>query len=89
MIVVQIQEINIQLVCMLDEWDPFQIGEGNYDTEIADVVQAVHDIDDKEKLARKIQAIYEFSFEQVIPLINCKEIAKKLITIKNSGSCQL
>lgn len=86
---VQIQEINIQLVYMLDEWDPFQIGEGNYDTEIADVIQAVHDIDDKEKLARKIQAIYEFSFEQVIPLTNCKKIAEKLISIKNSGSCQL
>ncbi len=85
----QIQEMNIQLVCTLDEWDPFQMGEGNYDTEIADVIQAVHDIDDQEKLARKIQAIYEFSFEQIIPLANCKEIAEKLISIKNSGSCQL
>ncbi len=85
----QIQDINIQLVCTLDEWDPFQIGEGNYDTEIADVVQAVHDLDDMEKLARKIQAIYEFSFEQVIPLRACKEIAEKLIVIKNSASCQL
>jgi hypothetical protein len=85
----QMQEINIQLVWTLDEWDPFQIGEGNYDTEIADVIQAVHDMDDKERLARKIQAIYEFSFEQVIPLTDCKEIAEKLIIIKNSGSCQL
>lgn len=85
----QMQEINIQLVWTLDEWDPFQIGEGNYDTEIADVIQAVHDMDDKERLARKIQAIYEFSFEQVIPLTDCKEIAEKLIVIKNSGSCQV
>ena len=85
----QMQEINIQLVWTLDEWDPFQMGEGNYDTEIADVIQAAHDMDDKERLARKIQAIYEFSFEQVIPLTDCKEIAEKLIVIKNSGSCQL
>ncbi|WP_313803008.1 DUF1871 family protein [Cytobacillus sp.] len=86
---VQFQDINIQLVYILDEWDPFQMGEGNYDTEIADVIQAVHDIDEKEKLARKIQSIYEFSFEQVIPLTNCKKIAEQLISIKNTGSCQL
>ena len=85
----QKQEINLQLVSKLNEWDPFQIGEGNYDTEIADVIQAVHNMDDKERLAKKIQAIYEFSFEQVIPLTACEEIAERLIAIKNSGSCRL
>ncbi|MBP2240488.1 hypothetical protein J2Z40_001043 [Cytobacillus eiseniae] len=85
----QIQEMNRQLISVLDEWDPFQIGAGQYETEIADVIQAVHDTEDKNMLGRKIQAIYEFSFEQMIPLENCKNTAVKLLTIKNSGSCRL
>ncbi|MBU8880745.1 YugE family protein [Bacillus sp. FJAT-29790] len=85
----QLQEMNLQLVYMLNEWDPFGIGPGNYDTEIADIVQAIHGLDDQEKLARKIQAIYEFSFEELIPLETCKEIAGKLLAIKDSGACAL
>jgi hypothetical protein len=83
----QMQEVNLQLVYTLDQWDPFEIGSGNYDTEIADTIQAVHAMDEMEKLARKIQGIYEFSFEQIIPLNQCYEMAGKLLMIKNSGTC--
>lgn len=85
----QIQEVNFQLVHLLNDWDPFEIGAGNYDTEIADTIQAVHDSSHMDKLARRIQAIYEFSFEQLIPLDECKDIAAKLIAIKNNGSCTI
>lgn len=85
----QMQEVNLQLVYTLDQWDPFKIGSGNYDTEIADTIQAVHAMDEMEKLARKIQGIYEFSFEQIIPLNQCYEMAGKLLMIKNSGSCTI
>lgn len=85
----QIQQLNIQLVNTINEWDPFRIGAGNYETEIADIVQAVHDLEDPNKLARKIQAIFEFSFEKLLPLEECKEVAVHLLAIKNDGVCSL
>lgn len=85
----EIQQTNLLLVHTLDQWDPFGIGPGNYDTEIADSVQAVHDLDNRDKLARKIQSIYEFSFEEIIPLEKCKEISARLLDIKNNGSCTI
>lgn len=85
----QIQQLNIQLVNTINEWDPFGMGEGNYETEIADIVQAVHDIDEQNKLARKIQAIFEFSFEKLLPLEDCKKVAGKLLAIKDEGVCTL
>lgn len=83
------QEMNLEFVRTLNEWDPFQMGEGNYDTEIADCIQAVHDLDDYKKLAVKIRDIYEFSFEEFIPMDDCEMIAKQLLAIKNSGSCSI
>lgn len=83
------QEVNVELVMLLNEWDPFKIGEGNYDTEIADCVYAVHKIDNVEELAVKIQEIYEFSFEETIPMENCVSISAKLLLTKESGSCAL
>ncbi|WP_442595840.1 DUF1871 family protein [Neobacillus sp. D3-1R] len=85
----EIQEMHIRLVIVLNEWDPFGLGFGQYETEIADVVQAVHTSDDVINLADKIQQIYEFSFEQLIPIENCKKIAAELLNIKNQGSCSL
>lgn len=85
----EIQQTNLLLVYTLDQWDPFRVGPGNYDTEIADSVQAVHDLDNQVKLARKIQFIYEFSFEEIIPLENCIEISGRLLEIKNNGSCAM
>ena len=85
----QIQQLNIQLVNTINEWDPFRIGSGNYETEIADIVQAVHDLEDPSKLAKKIQAIFEFSFEKVLAIEECTEIARKLLAIKDDGVCTL
>lgn len=85
----QVQKMNLRLVDVLNEWDPFACGAGGYEPEIADVVQAVHDINDAEKLARRIQSIYEFSFEQIIPLAGCLKMAKTLLLIKNQDSCTI
>ncbi|WP_400242964.1 DUF1871 family protein [Niallia sp. JL1B1071] len=83
------QEMTLEFVRILNGWDPFSIGEGNYDTEIADILQALHDLDEEEELANAMQAIYEFSFEEVLPLENCLAISKKLMIIKRSGICSL
>ncbi|WP_462411138.1 DUF1871 family protein [Neobacillus sp. Marseille-QA0830] len=82
-------QTNLKFVDMLNEWDPFKLSAGSYETEIADVIQAVHVIDDPDKLARNIQGIYEFSFEKVIPFESCYHVALKLLEIKANQSCSL
>lgn len=80
---------NLKLRSILSNWDPFHVGVGNYETEIVDVIQAVYLLDDPKVLASKIQAIYEFSYEQIIPLKQCEKMAKELLTVKNEAACNL
>ncbi|KIL42587.1 DUF1871 family protein [Jeotgalibacillus soli] len=84
-----IKEMNFKLVAILQDWDPFNMGEEAYDTEIADVVQAVHDMHHPSDLAKRIQAIYEFSYEQWIPLQECIKISYKLLAVKMEASCTI
>lgn len=79
--------MNKAAIKILEEWDPFKIGEDSYDTETADVVAALQSIDDPSKLAKVIQKVYEHSFEQWIPFEKCVEIAYKLIAIKFEAKC--
>ncbi|MCZ0756294.1 DUF1871 family protein [Anoxybacillus sp. J5B_2022] len=80
---------NRTLLAIVQRWDPFSYGADAYETEAVDVVQAVHEYDDAEKLARKIQAIYEFSFEQKIPLNECVALAQLLLLMKSESECTL
>ncbi|MBM7605457.1 hypothetical protein JOC75_003480 [Metabacillus crassostreae] len=83
------QHTNIKLMELLLQWDPLGYGEGSYETEVVDVLQAVYAYEEVKQLARKIQAIYEFSFEEVIPLQICEDLAVKLFTIKDNSSCEI
>lgn len=69
--------------------DPFDLKNGSYDTEMADVIQAVHELDNAAKLAAEIQSIYEFSFEELIPIESCLKIANELLAIKANSSCSI
>lgn len=80
---------NLQFVDLLNEWDPFNIKDGNYDIEIADTIQAIHELDEPEELAARIQSIYEFSFEKTIPMNHCFKVAKQLLAIKDNDSCTI
>lgn len=80
---------NLQFVDLLNEWDPFQLKNGSYDTEIADTIQAVHELNNSDELAKRIQSIYEFSFEQTIPMNQCLIIAKQLLILKEEESCSI
>ncbi len=79
--------MNKAAIRLLEEWDPFNIGEDGYDTETADVVAALQGIDDPSKLAKVIQQVYEHSFEQWIPFEKCVSISYKLIAIKFEAKC--
>lgn len=83
------QQVNLLLYDELNDWDPFEIGHGRYDTEIADIIQAVHELDDPARLAERIQGIYEFSFEEVIPMESCLKVSNQLLLIKSDSSCSL
>ena len=80
-------EMNRRAVLILASWDPFQLGSEAYDTETADVVAALQSIDHPSDLAKKIQTIYEHSFEKWIPLEQCMQIAYKLIAVKFEAKC--
>jgi hypothetical protein len=80
---------NLQYVDVLNEWDPFKLKNGNYDTEIADTIQAIHELDKPEALASRIQSIYEFSFEEIIPMEQCLKVAGELLAIKENDSCSI
>lgn len=79
--------MNQKAIKILQEWDPFHIGEESYDTESADVVAALQGIDDPSKLAKVIQTVYEHSFEEWIPYEDCVSISYKLIAIKFEAKC--
>ena len=89
MIILENKNINIKIFEHLHDWDPLGYGPGSYETEIVDVLQALHESDDINNLARKIQAIYEFSFEELIPLDLCRQKAEEILHIKHNASCEL
>lgn len=80
-------EMNRKAVRALANWDPFKLGEDSYDTEAADVVAALQNIDNPSDLGKVIQRVYEHSFEQWIPFEQCVEMAYKLIAIKFEAKC--
>ncbi|GGJ78458.1 L-arabinose isomerase [Anoxybacillus voinovskiensis] len=83
------QHLNRSLLAIVQQWDPFGYGIDAYEIEAMDVVRAVYEYDDVEKLARKIQAIYEFAFEQKIPLTKCITLARELLLMKEDSECAL
>lgn len=82
-------KMNQKAIRLLKQWDPFRVGEDNYDTEAADVVAALQEIDDPSQLAKVIQRTYEHSFEEWIPFEKCVEISYKLVAIKFEAKCIL
>ena len=79
--------MNQAAVELLQAWDPFQLGTHQYDTEAADVVAALQGIDDPTELGKLIQKVYEYSYEEWIPLEQCVAIAYKLLAIKFEAKC--
>jgi hypothetical protein len=80
-------ELNEKLTDVLLQWDPFGYGENAYETEIVDVIQAAYEIDDAKFLAKRIKFIYEFSFEEIVPLKDCLKMAEEILSLKNVISC--
>ncbi|WP_066369902.1 DUF1871 family protein [Neobacillus fumarioli] len=82
-------QTHLKYVDILNEWNPFNLKKGSYETEIADCIQAIHELDDPLRLAKRIQSIYEFSFEEKIPLESCLKTAGELLAVKAEDACEL
>lgn len=80
-------DTNQRFIQLIIEWDPFELGSEAYDLEVVDVLQAVHEQTDTNSLAKQIQSIYELSFEKLIPIKSCKELARQLMIIKEYSTC--
>lgn len=80
-------QMNRKAVKLLQMWDPFKMGTDAYDTETADVVAALQEINNPTELAKCIQKVYELSYEQWIPIEQCVQIAYKLIAVKFEANC--
>lgn len=81
------KDANFQMLELLYEWDPLGYGKDAYETEIVDVIAAAHRFDNNFELAKEIQNIYEFSFEEIIPIKECEKMANQLLRLKNQISC--
>ncbi|GKW47377.1 DUF1871 family protein [Planococcus sp. NCCP-2050] len=80
-------EMNRKAVRVLEEWDPFAIGEERYGVEIGNVVDQLQVLDHPSDLAKQIQSIYEVSYEKWIPLEKCVDISYKLLALKYEAKC--
>ncbi|WP_083413178.1 DUF1871 family protein [Bacillus massilinigeriensis] len=87
--ILETQDKNRQMVKILNEWDPIGCGYGMYDPEIAGVLHAVYNLDSQHELAIRIQAVYEHSFEEIIPYESCLLVAKSLLAVKSMGNCSI
>lgn len=76
-----------EMIQIIKAWDPFHYGEDFYETEPADVMSALYDAEDPFSLAKEIQAIYHHSFEQLLPIESCQNIASQLFVIRDNRSC--
>ncbi|MCC9088723.1 DUF1871 family protein [Bacillus pumilus] len=76
-----------EMIQFIKAWDPFHYGEDFYETEPADVISALYDAENPLSLAKEIQAIYHHSFEQLLPIESCQDIANQLFVIRDSSFC--
>lgn len=76
------REIDRKAKSLLVDWDPLQKERGAYQQEVANVIEALHQLDHPADLAKEIRMIYARSFEMWIPLEKCTQISYQLMAIK-------
>jgi hypothetical protein len=71
-----------QAQSIMEEWDPFSLGNIHYQTEIALVCAQLDALDDPSKLAKQIQHIYQDASGMWIPFEKCVTVSYKLLALK-------
>lgn len=75
-------KMNQKAIKIVEKWNPFNMENFSYETEAADVVEALQFIDDPSDMGKKIQEIYALSFEKWIPFEKCVALSYKLLAVK-------
>lgn len=79
--------MNRKAIHIIQQWNPFNLVDFSYETEAADVVAKLQNIDDPSELGKEIQMVFEHSFEQWIPLEKCVDLSYKLLALKFEAKC--
>ncbi|WLR41249.1 DUF1871 family protein [Bacillus carboniphilus] len=77
-----------KIIGLLKSWDPLGYGEAAYETEVMEVISYLYSMNDLKELASRIQEIYFQSFEQMIPIQECINMAGLLQEKVNEQSCE-
>jgi uncharacterized protein with ATP-grasp and redox domains len=82
------KELNIKLLKIIHDWDPYRTEQLRNDAEAADVIQLVHSGINVERLGKEIKKIYDFSFEANTPLSDCRLLADKIHKLFINSECE-
>lgn len=77
-----VMEMNRKVVHLVEQWNPLNLMQQSYQVEAEQVFSALQKLDDPSDLGKRIQEIYQHSFQQWIPLEKCVEVSYKLLAIK-------
>lgn len=81
-------EVNIALYQLLADWNPMHFEDKTMgDAEVYEMMDAVHQIDDVNELAQKFQSIFQYSFEEKLPIADCLKKANEALSLE--GTCGL
>ena len=81
--------MNQQAVQIVIDSDLLGYGPESYDTEAADIVAALQGTTHTGELADTIQRVFQFSYEETIPLEKCEKLAQTLLTLKAQVACDI
>lgn len=77
-----LMEMKQKIIRIIEKWNPFDLVNFSNEREALDVAEIVQFIDDPSELGKRIQLIFEHSFNEWIPFEKCVEISYKLLAIK-------
>jgi hypothetical protein len=83
------KELNIKILNMIQEWDPFKTATMSNDAEAADVIQLAHQSLGTEDLAKRIKEVYDHSFEVDMSFQECLVLARNIQNLFNDTTCDL
>lgn len=81
-------DLNIALYQLLADWNPMQFEDVTMgDAEVYEMMDAVHQLDTVDDIAKKFQDIYLYAFEETLPFEACQKKAQEALSLE--GSCGL
>lgn len=80
---------NEKILAILNDWDPFGYGKGAYEAEIAEVLQAIHELEEPGAVAKRIRETYEYAFDESLSLDECLKVATAVVLARETTACDI